>query len=51
MALRLVQVVIKAGALHQDLRDNRCHHHSGVQTTVDPPNNRVTGLTVRCTTA
>lgn len=44
MALRLVQVVIKAGALHQDLRDNRCHHHSGAQTTVDLPNNRVMGL-------
>lgn len=47
MALRLVQVAIKAGALLQDLRDNRCHHHSGAQTTVDLPNNRVTGLMVR----
>lgn len=51
MALRLVRVVIKVGAHLQDLRDNRCHHHSGAQTTVDLPNNRVTGLMVRCSTA
>jgi hypothetical protein len=51
MALRPVQVATKAGVLLQDLRDNRCHHHSGVLIMVDRNNSRDTALMVRCDTA
>jgi hypothetical protein len=47
MALLLVEVGTKAGALLQDLRDNRCHHHSGVPTMVALRNSKVMAHMVR----